>query len=241
MRENETECLNKIIDSYFHNIGIINEFDNSNPLIISKIFKTFIRNNDSSIFPDFFFDGGIIEHFEVTSSVEGRKGSAFRMAEATDQKENDKFFEQLDSEFRNSEYRPGTYHIETRENIYECFSYESFVESFKKNTLKHIDSLNKSPYTNGTVVFLIEQRSGRLGIYENGIFNRFYRVYEDKNILLFIKEYLANVNYIFFTAIGYYEILDLSKIDNLILKAKANLDIRGARHINLIPKVYLDL
>ena len=78
-------------------------------------------------------------------------------------------------------------------------------------------------------------------MYINNIFNRFYRLSEDRNILEYIKETLADVDYIIFIATDRYEVIDLSKIDALIQRAKAGLDIRGGRQKNVSLKLYIDM
>ena len=118
---------------------------------------------------------------------------------------------------------------------------ESFVKSFKRNVENHLESLRKSEYTKQVVVFLIEQESASLGVYEHDIFNRFYKLSEDKKMLQYIKETMTDVNYIIFNATDSYEIIDLSKIDLVITRAKENLDIRGGRQKNVSIKLYIDL
>jgi hypothetical protein len=101
--------------------------------------------------------------------------------------------------------------------------------------------LKKSKYVNEVVIFLIEQQGASLGVYINNIFNRFYRLSEDRSILEYIKETLTDVGYIIFIATDRYEVIDLSKIDVLIQRAKTGLDIRGERQKNVSLKLYIDM
>ena len=241
LRKNELDCLNKIKDSFIYFKGITKVFDNSDYLTMESILSSTHQNEKHSDFPDFFFDGGIIEHFEVTASDETRKGSQYKIDDAYCQRENDKHFKQLDKDFMESPHHPGTMRTETIEDTHECFSYESFIKSFKRNVKHHLDSLKKSKYANQIVVFLIEQQGASLGVYINNIFNRFYMLSEDKNILEYIKETLADVDYIIFFATDRYEVIDLSKIDVLIQRAKIGLDIRGGRQKNVSLKLYIDI
>ena len=64
---------------------------------------------------------------------------------------------------------------------------------------------------------------------------------EDKNLLLYIKENMNDVNFIIFTVSDSYEIIDLSKIDALISTAKEKQDIRGGRQRNITLKLYNDI
>lgn len=241
MRDNELACLNKIKDAYI-NYGVLKkEFDNSDYLIMESVFNSAYQNKEHNNFPDFFFDSGIIEHFEVTASEETRKGSKYKIDDVGKKKETDQYFNELDEEFLQSEHHPGTFVTKSREDTHECFSYEAFEKSFKRNTNKHLVSLRKSLYNDKIVVFLIEQQGARLCIYANDRFYKFYTLSEDKNLLLYIKENMGGVNYIIFTASDSYEILDLAKIDVMIARAKDELDIRGGKQRNISLKVYIDM
>lgn len=241
LRKNELDCLNKIKDSFIYFKGITKVFDNSDYLTMESILSITHQNENHSDFPDFFFDGGIIEHFEVTASDETRKGSQYKVDDAYCQREKEKHFKQLDKDFMESPHHPGTMRTETVEDTHECFSYESFVKSFERNVEHHLDSLKKSKYVNEVVIFLIEQQSASLGVYINNVFNRFYKLSEDRNILEYIKETLIDVDYIIFIATDRYEVIDLSKIDALIQRAKTGLDIRGGRQKNVSLKLYIDI
>ena len=241
LRQNEIDCLNKIKDSFIYFKDMKKVFDNSDYLMMESILNSARQNENHSDFPDFFFDGGIIEHFEVTASDETHKGSQYKIDDAYCQREKDKHFKQLDKEFIESSHHPGAMRIETVENTHECFSYESFIKSFKRNVEHHLDSLKKSKYVDETVVFLIEQQGASLGVYINNIFNRFYMLSEDRNILEYIKETLTDVDYIIFIATDRYEVIDLSKMDVLIQRAKTGLDIKGGRQKNVSSKFYIDI
>ena len=162
MRDNELACLNRVKDSFIYHRGIKKVFDNSDYLTMESILGSARQNENHNDFPDFFFDGGIIEHFEVTASDETRKGSQYKIDDAYCQRENDKHFKQLDKEFIESPHHPGTTRTETVEDTHECFSYESFIKSFKRNVEHHLDSLKKSKYVNEVVVFMIEQKGASL-------------------------------------------------------------------------------
>ncbi len=241
LRQNELYCLKRIKDSFVYFNGIEKVFDNSDYLTMESILSSAHQNESHNDFPDFFFGGGIIEHFEVTASDETRKGSQYKIDDAYCQREKDNHFKQLDKEFIESPHHPGTMRTETVEDTHECFSYESFIKSFKRNAEYHLDSLKKSKYVNEVVVFLIEQQGASLGVYINNIFNRFYMLSEDRNILEYIKETLTDVDYIIFIATDRYEVIDLSKIDALIQRAKTGLDIRGGRQKNVSTKLYIDM
>ena len=241
LRQNELDCLNKIKDSFIYFKGIKKVFDNSDYSTMELILNSAHQNEKHSDFPDFFFDGGIIEHFEVTASDETRKGSQYKVENAYCQRDLEQHYDQLNKDFLDSPHNPGTIKVETIEDTHTCFSYESFVNSLKRNIKHHLESLRKSKYPNQVVVFLIEQQDARLCVYAHDVFDRFYKLSEDKQLLQYIKETLVDVNYIIFNTTDAYEVIDLSKIDLMIARAKENLDIRGGRQKNVSIKLYIDL
>lgn len=242
LRQNELNCLNLIKDNFFTRSKKANKvFDNSDFLKMAKILDGARHNENHNNFPDFFFDGGIIEHFEVTSSNEtNKKGSEYRTEEASNKRKTDNYFKQCDEEFIKCPHKPNTMRTATVEETYECFSYDGFVKSFKRNSEKHLNSLSNSKYSKQVVVFLIEQQSAALNVYEHGRFNRFYKLSEDKKILQYIKKSFIDVDYIIFKVADMYEIIDLSKIDSVIADAKNELDIRPGRQTNTSLRVYVN-
>ena len=239
-RQNEIYCLEKVKSCFFRCEQAKIEFNNSD-VLIEKILLSSRDNKNNNDFPDFFFDGGIIEHFQVTASAETKKGSSFRIEEEQNKKQAEENFRKADKEFQNSKHVPNTFSVAENLDEYENFSYEAFLFSFKKNFINHYQSLIKSDFLGKTVVFLIEQDDSRLGIWNGNTFLRFYSIHEDKNVLEFLKEYSNQVRIIIFIAVDGIEIIDLSKIDSLLSKAKSNLDIRSGHSKHLQLKIYLDI
>ena len=239
-RQNEIDCLEKVKSAFFRSEQAKIEFNNSNASFGSILLSSKC-NNDSSKFPDFFFDGGIIEHFQVTASAESKKGSSFKIKERINDRQAQENFKITDDQFRSSEYMPYTLSVAENRDEYDNFSYDDFLISFKKNFIKHNDSLTKSNYLNQVVVFMIEQDDSRLGVWQNNHFLHFYHIYEDKEVLSFLKQYSNNVRYVIFIAVDGIEIIDLNNIENLILKAKDNLDIRSGHSTHLKLKLYIDI
>lgn len=240
-RSNELNCLNIIRSALRHEKFFHVEASNCDEKVIVNVLKTIVEPQDSNRFPDFVFDGGIIEHFAVTGYKESRKGSEFKIEESKGNKETEEFFKKEDKKFIDSSRNPGTFQSVTHENTYNNSTYDDFLFSFKRNFDNHLVSLQKSKYVNEIVVFLIEQEDARLGIYENDIFNRFYLLSEDKTLLTYLKEKYPLVNYVIFNSADSVEIIDLSNIDILIKNAKTALDIRSGRKRDLTIKLYFDL
>lgn len=241
LRTNEIDSFNDIKDSFLDSASLKKDFDNADFNQVVHILKTTHRNDNQNIFPDFLFDGGIIEHFEVTASRESRKGSSYKIKEILYKQESDDYFKEMDCKHEKESYHSGIVTVEKCEHIFDDFSYQWFKQSFEKNMKHHLDSLRKSLFKNSKVVFLIQVKSGRLCIYEDDVFNRFYRLCEDRSLLQLLKEEAKDVDYIFFHNNDAFEIIDLSKIDILIEYAKASLDVRKGRSVFLDFKVNFNL
>lgn len=237
-RENEIACLNFVARAL--SVGTI-EKTNCDLKIVRAIFEKVHCNLDSSVFPDFLFDGGLIEHFLVSSSKETRKGSDYKIHEHKSKKEFKNFFAKHDNAFLSMEMRPGSFSSYSISSIYENSSYNYFVGSVKRNFYNHIESLTKSGLQHEIVIFLIEQQDGRLGVYEKDSFIKFYLLSEDKNLLNYFKNYFPLVDYVIFKSTDSVEIIDLSLIDEMIECVKENIDIRGGRKIDTVVKIYTDL
>lgn len=241
LRQNEVDCLNKVKKSFIYFRGIQKVFDNSDYLTMESMLNSARQNKNHSEFPDFFFDGGIIERFEVTSSRETKEGSEYKIENKKFQRDSEKIFCEYGEEIIKSRHLPGTIIPRTNDKIFKIFSYEYFINSFKRNSTQHLQSLEKSKYTKQKVIFLIEQNGGRLTIYKDDKFERFYKISDDKNLLKYIKETFIDVDYIIFTVAETYEIIDLSKIDQLINDARSVLDIRPGRLLLNALKLFVNL
>ena len=126
-RDNELNCLNNIKNAFCKSNNMHIDACNCNREKIRKIFLNANENEDSNTFPDFNFEGGIIEHFIITGYKESKKGSAFKIEESKANKETDIFFKEEDKKFLNSPRNPGTYHTISHENTYSNSVYKDFL------------------------------------------------------------------------------------------------------------------
>lgn len=241
MRTNELACLNIIKDSYFNNIGAKIEFDNSDYCVMRSILNGAHHNPNYNEFPDFLFDGGGIEHFELTSSKETRKGSEFKIEENKNKSINKERDERLKQDFLNSKHVPFTMMTANYEETYESFSYDDFLYSLRKNISNHVESLINNGYEDKTVVFLMEQPTARLWIDEGVIPIRFYELHKDKKALQIIKELCRSVNYIIYFVSDSIEIIDLSKIDTLLAKAVTYSNVKGGTLVKCHTNLFINL
>lgn len=224
----EQECLNRAKDLMFQNgdSRLLNYFQEAVP------------NIEASKFPDFIFEGGYIEHFKVYTSKENRNGAEQGRAENEFEKEIKTKLEQQTEECLqsplNSEIVVNEYEMTAPE-----YSYEHFVESFKRNFEKHINSLEKysGEKTNG--IFLIESEGGRIKVVENSEFKEFYRLQYDKDILEYLYQYTDVLQYVVFLQNESYEILKLSVIPQILARAPKDVNFGVGRYIKKIIHVFM--
>lgn len=239
-RNNELECV-FAINNFFKgasNLKLV--ASNCDAHLIEEAFKSAVSNDKEYEFPDFLFRDGLIEHFIVTSSTEDR-GADFKKFEAKSNKQNKKYFDEKDQEFLKSNPESQTLYTVSRESKYSKNNYSNFLTNFKTHFDSHLHSLFKSGIKNKIAIFLIENQGGRLCVYENERFKEFYILSHDKNILKYLKNNKQAVNYIVFISADSFEIIDTSKIDDLLVIAKEGLDIRGGSITNIELKLYIDL
>ena len=119
-------------------------------------------NPQKNEFPDFIFDGGFIEHFQVSAANETRKGSEHNRTVGEFERQHGEAFEREKEKFLQS---PLLVHasadqyimtVSTHKMISPLYSYKSFTKSFKGNFSKHIQSLQKYTSEKACGIFLIE-------------------------------------------------------------------------------------
>ena len=159
-------------------------------------------NPESGLFPDFLFDDGFIEHFQVSAANENKKGSEHNIAVNVFERESKEIFEQEKNEFLQSPPRKnpviGTYDLKVTKHEMACpeYSYGSFVKSFKRNFEKHITSLQKYTGEKSIGIFLIELVGANITIMRNNCFRAFYRLEFDRELLTYINQYAEYLKFI---------------------------------------------
>lgn len=236
-KKTEVDCLSYIKDAINHKNNARVDTANSDIDLIRKFIDSAKETGDDNTFPDFIFDGGVIEHFAISASKDTKKGFDYKICYSNFEKE----VSLKRDEFKQQNFESNTIFSEILSNVYTKSSYNDFVYSFKKHFDKHIKSLDRSSYKDKIVVFMIEQLDGRLGIYENDNFKEFYLLNKDKKLLTLLEKYKIKVHYMIFKSTDSVELIDLSKLDLLMVKAKENLDIRGGRTIDLDINLQFDL
>ena len=239
-RENEKECL-EVLKNAILGKNNVNIYCNSEIRHILRYVFAAKENPNTNDFPDFIFDDGGIEHFQLTSSKETKKGSEFKIEESRNRQIKEDYEAELKKEFLQSDYVPGTMSTSDYEETYESFTYEDFLSSLQRNVSSHVDSLEKCHYENKVVFFLMEQQTARLWIDEGVVPIKFYELHKDKRALLIIKELCRSVNYLVYLVSDSVEIIDLSKIDDLLENAITYKNVKGGRLIKHQINLFINL
>ena len=149
--EQEQKCLNtvkSILRTKKNCLGCLDE----NDALLQNI-NSANANKQASKFPDFVFEGGFIEHFQVSASKETAKGSSFKQEESKFKIQTKKDCQENQRQWMNEPFRPNTITTIPHELTFDENSYEYFVNSFKRNFEKHIESLKNTTDKNKKVFF----------------------------------------------------------------------------------------
>lgn len=188
-------------------------------------------NSDLSKFPDFIFENGFIEHFQITSSRTNRKGSVH-------QKEESVFRSKVESETKKikQEWNETPSFDEVRSKSWGHpnpeHSYEFLIDSFKSNWEHHMESYKKYTESKQIGIFMVEYPEVALAMCEdvyhdwiNGMshgdmrrqehFNE-YRLSRDKQLLNYIHQFKDDIKYVIFLNIERLEVICTENIPFLL-------------------------
>ena len=237
LRKQEQECFERVKKL---------AKDKNDTRLLSFLYKA-TANSESSLFPDFLFDGGFIEHFQVSAANENKKGSKHNIAVNDFERKSKATFEQERNEFLQSPPRKnpviGTYDMKVVKHEMACpeYSYENFVKSFKRNFEKHIKSLQKYKGDKSIGIFLIELIGANITIMRNNCFRAFYRLAVDQELLTYINQYTEYLKFIIFFFLYSYEILELNEIPKLLDNLPHGLTFGVGRFINEKLCLFIDI
>lgn len=169
-------------------------------------------NDKLSEFPDFKFDGGFIEHFEVTSSHSNRNGSTIKHEKYQLKKEAEAKEKAFMEEMNETPCYEGKL-IKT-DTWFSKHTYDDFCLSFKRAWENHIDSLKKYYGDKSNSFFMFQYSDSALRtrtLYTNikqGL--RYgdllkddrdyigYRITRDTNLLDYIYSFNGVIKYVIF-------------------------------------------
>ncbi|SKA70332.1 hypothetical protein SAMN02745111_02008 [Eubacterium uniforme] len=121
---------------------------------ILEIISTAEDNKTEYVFPDFVFDNGFIEHFQITSSHTNRNGSYMERKNAEVYREFKKKMKEADEKLSNGEKWIESFSVEPVLQDKQSYSY--LIKSFKDGFEKHLESLEKYEGIKEVGIFLIE-------------------------------------------------------------------------------------
>ena len=203
--------------------------------LIRKIIDTAWENSKSSEFPDFIFDEGVVEHFQVTSSKVTRKGSTRRTEDAEIDRDYKNRVQNVIEEIPKDAITIRT--VETPQQWYNANSYEYFRDSFEKSFEHHLDRLREYKGEKTHSVFMIEYSDAALCMSKRlpkdlllevsygdllSSENPAYRLSRDIELLHYIYEHRKLVEFIIFVGDNCFHGLkiDVIKSDNALEVAK---------------------
>lgn len=210
-------------------------------------------NPDASLFPDFIFENGFIEHFQVTSSSVTKKGamhtrkeSEFRCMVANKAKK-------VISEWNET---PSFDAVRSKSWAFTnpTHSYESLVDSFKRNWEHHMESYGKYTGSRQIGMFMIEYPENALAMFENvyqgwisGMtqgdirepeqFNE-YRLSRDKNLLQYVYQFKEAIKYVIFWNCARIEVVRTENIPYLLKLLPWNYTIMPFKQTTFVTSLY---
>lgn len=194
---------------------------------LENILRIAKPNPSKSVFPDFIFPNGFIEHFQVTSSRDNRKGSEhikqMNQFRANVEKQTEQIRQEWDKIPSFDQIRSKSWAIPNPQH-----SHDFLIHSFQKNWEHHLNSL--SSYTGDTDIgiFLIEYSDFALSMIENvyagwidGMSQgdmreqekfKCYRLTRDKKMLEYIYQFRNQIQYVIFV---YCQGIEIIKTENI--------------------------
>ena len=239
-RNDEAVCLKRLKEAYAHSLGAMIVFDNTDGAVQNAL-ASCSSNPSENDYPDFLFVGGAMEHFLIGSSKEGKKGSEFNRARHSEEVEASRFLDGQREEFIHAEPAPSTFGTAAYQTRYEGFTYNAFLASLERNFSRHTESLKKCDTEFAMTIFLMEQQTPRMCVYESGTFREFYLLSRDKRALALLARYTNEVRYVVYCAGDAIEAIDLSKLPKMLETAEEHNDIRGGRLIDIKLLLTIDL
>lgn len=198
---------------------------------LEQILRIAQTNEKLSEFPDFKFDYGYIEHFQVSSSKLTRKG-------AEHIREMNCFVSNVNAETESLKQAwnktPSFDKVRSKHWTMNNpkHSHSFLINSFKTHWKNHIDSLNNYTGNKDVGIFMIEYTDIALAMVEN-VYNDWisgmsqgdmrtpekfhcYRLTRDKVLLDFIYQYKDKIKYVIFVYHEGFEIIKLESIPYLL-------------------------
>lgn len=188
-------------------------------------------NPDASRFPDFIFENGFIEHFQVTSSAVTKKGAKHTKKENEFRRKVDADTKKLKAEWNET---PSFDAVRSKSWAFTnpTHSYEFLADSFKHNWEHHMGSYGKYIGSRQIGMFMIEYPEFALAMCENVYQNwidgmsqgdmreqekfKEYRLSRDKKLLQYVYQFKDKIKYVIFLNCKRIEVIRTENIPYLI-------------------------
>lgn len=231
--EKESACLERVKkgilscefnQSYF---GLLTD----ERIEFANIIRTVKPNPSSSEFPDFIFDNGFIEHFQITSSQVTRKGATHARKESDFRRKVDTETEKLKTEWN---ITPSFDAVRSESWAFQnpAHSHEYLMDSFKQNWESHISSSKRFSDEKSIGIFMVEHPEISLAMCENvydGWINgmsqgdmreqenfKDYRLSRDKVLLNYMYNFRSEIKYVIFVNPQRVEVIRTENIPYLL-------------------------
>ncbi|MDO4289806.1 MAG: hypothetical protein Q4C41_01060 [Eggerthellaceae bacterium] len=238
--DRELHCLERIIDDVFPDgrdfgAGVVNTsllhssvygFAQDDWDTLCEDLASAKPNADPSSFPDFISGDTVLEHFEITATIEGRKGSQFK-------RKHEPFMGSM---------RKGLGNLSVEDNpraISRAFPYPnqqhvSLLDSLERNLSKHAESLRafRVKHAISKAIFVIEHREYGLAMIED-VFGEIgsgrifgdmreqqkfssYRMSRDADALSILADYAAEIDVVVFVGVENIEFIKVAEIPDML-------------------------
>lgn len=200
-------------------------------LEFANIIRTAEPNPSSSEFPDFIFDNGFIEHFQITSSQITHKGAAHARKESEFRRRVETGTEELKKKWNET---PSFDRVRSESWAFQnpAHSYTFLIDSFKQNWERHLESYQKYSGKKDIGIFMIEYPETALAMCEN-VYDRWidgmapgdmreqesfkdYRLSRDKELLKYVYGFKSVIKYVVFINPVRCEVIRIENIPYLI-------------------------
>ena len=201
------------------------------------------ENFMASEFPDFIYDNGFIEHFEITSSKENRKGSSKKINDFLIDKEITPEIKEFNKSCGDMEI--GERRSDSWSNKDVPHSYDNLEKSLKQNLEHHLGQAQKYNGKKDLKIYLVEYGDFGVEMCENIDTNLEYfaknqrkpehywnyRLSKDKKMLKYLYNFQNQIDYIIMNYRDYCEILKIKEIPSIIESLPYDYTIVGRNNI----------
>ena len=201
------------------------------------------ENVMASEFPDFIYDNGFIEHFEITSSKENRKGSSKKINDFLFDKEITPKIKEFNKSYGDMEI--GERRSDSWSNKDVPHSYDNLEKSFKQNLEHHLGQAQKYNGKKDLKIYLVEYGDFGVEMCENIDTNLEYfaknqrkpehcwnyRLSKDKKMLKYLYNFQNQIDYIIMNYHDYSEIIKIENIPSIIERLPYEYLIVGRNNI----------